>query len=124
MNKVEIKPLSVNKVWQGKRFKTQDYKDYEEELFYVLPNKSEFKNTLAKIDKKVKNDKITKLIVFLEFGFSNKASDIDNPVKPFLDILQKKYEFNDKDVFKLSLEKKLVKKGEEYVAFTISNILV
>mgnify|MGYP001108467912 CR=1 FL=1 len=34
--KVNIKPLSVNKVWQGRRYKTKDYKVYEEALFYLL----------------------------------------------------------------------------------------
>jgi hypothetical protein len=29
MNILKIKPLSVNKVWQGKRFKTKDYSIYE-----------------------------------------------------------------------------------------------
>ncbi len=103
---LNIKPLSVNKVWQGKRFKTQCYKDYETELFYLLPQKIE-------ISKKMK--------LQLVFGFSNKASDLDNPVKPFIDILQKKYGFNDKDIYRLEIEKKDVAKGEEYIGFNLLN---
>jgi Holliday junction resolvase RusA-like endonuclease len=37
------------------------------------------------------------------FGFSNKASDLDNPVKLLMDIAQKKYGFNDKNVFELNV---------------------
>lgn len=58
--------------------------------------------------------------VGLQFGFSNNASDIDNPVKPLLDILQKKYKwFNDKNIRKMYVEKILVKKGDEYINFLI-----
>ena len=35
--KIKIKPLSVNKAWQGKRFKTREYKSYEELLLYLFP---------------------------------------------------------------------------------------
>ena len=35
--KYKIKPLSVNKAWAGKRFKTEDYKSYEKELLLALP---------------------------------------------------------------------------------------
>ena len=35
--KVEIKPLSVNAAWQGRRFKTEAYKKYEKEVLSALP---------------------------------------------------------------------------------------
>ena len=35
---LKIKPLSVNQVWQGKRFKTKTYKDYEKNVLAILPN--------------------------------------------------------------------------------------
>lgn len=103
---VKIKPVSVNNCWQGKRFKTPLYKNYEKELLYKLP----------KIDLPKQPLKIN-----IEFGFSSKASDIDNPVKIFLDILQKKYGFNDKDIYALNLLKKIVRKNEEYIRFTIES---
>ena len=52
-------------------------------------------------------------------GYSNKANDIDNAVKPILDILQKKYKFNDKDVYELHVFKVMVKKGEEFWQFDV-----
>ena len=37
MNKINIKPLSVNQAWMGRKFKTKFYKDYEIELALKLP---------------------------------------------------------------------------------------
>jgi Holliday junction resolvase RusA-like endonuclease len=105
-DKVEIKPLSVNKAWQGKKFKTKDYIEYEKEVMAKLTyvNMSEVKQPIE-----------LSIIV----GLSNMASDVDNVVKPFLDILQKKYGFNDKYVFRLIVEKLLVTKGAEFIEFYI-----
>ena len=99
--KLNEKPLSVNEAWQGKRFKTEAYKHYERTIMFMLPN--------AKIDP----NQMLRIEFF--FGFSNKASDLDNPVKLLIDIAQKKYGFNDKNVFELNVRKCLVKKGEEFI---------
>ena len=96
---LQIKPLSVNLAWQGKRFKTPSYKRYERDVLLMLP-----KAEITKFDKL----KIT-------YGFSNKASDIDNPTKMILDILQKKYGINDRDIEYLVLQKVIVKKGQEFI---------
>ena len=61
-----------------------------------------------------------KLKLNLSFGLSSKQADIDNPTKPFQDILQKVYGFNDKMIYKLEIEKKDVKKGEEYIEFELT----
>tara|TARA_R110000868_G_scaffold120421_2_gene319537 strand:- start:5073 stop:5408 length:336 start_codon:yes stop_codon:yes gene_type:complete len=107
MIKINIKPLSVNQVWQGKRFKTPVYKKYERDLMLLLP--------------KIKLCEPPYSIYF-EFGFSNSASDWDNPIKPLQDILQKKYNFNDKDIYKAEILKVKVKKGNEYFKFLISEL--
>lgn len=99
---IKIKPLSVNKCWCGRRFKTPEYKAYEEELLYRLPK--------LKIGK-------GKLTLIIRLGFSNKLSDIDNSLKPLIDILQKKYGFNDNKIYDLEVFKEDVKKGEEYIDF-------
>ncbi len=104
---IKIKPLSVNEVWQGRRFKTAKYKAYETELLYRLP--------------KIKVPS-GKLWLKIEFGVSSKASDIDNPLKPFLDILSKKYGFNDKQIYELEIYKVDVKKREEYITFSLGAI--
>lgn len=106
---INVKPLSVNESWQGKRFKTQKYKAYEKELLLRLPRNDDIK-------------KVDKMSIAIDFYFSSKASDIDNPVKPLIDILQKKYGFNDSCIYEMTLKKHLVKKGEEKTMFTIKNL--
>ena len=62
------------------------------------------------------------LFVKYEWGFSSSASDVDNPIKPIQDILQKKYDFNDNRIWKLEVEKTKVKKGEEYIKIDITEL--
>lgn len=60
-----------------------------------------------------------KLSLFLRFGLSSKNADVDNPVKPFVDCLQKKYVFNDRQIYRLTVEKVDVAKGQEFIEFEI-----
>ena len=106
--KVNIKPLSVNQVWQGRRFKTPKYKSYEKELLLKLP--------LFKIDCNAH------LSVDITFGYSNTLNDIDNALKPFLDVLQKKYGINDNKIYFLNVKKEIVKKGDEFIKFNIKEL--
>ena len=102
--RINIKPLSVNQCWKGKRFKTPKYKSYEQELLFRL-NKYKLPQPPFEIH--------------FKFGFSSKLSDWDNPVKPLQDILQKKYGFDDRDIFRAIVEKEIVKKGQDYLEFNI-----
>lgn len=77
---VHIKPLSVNKVWQGRRFKTDDYKRYERDLIMLLPKG------------KVSGEIEVTIELFLK---NEKRTDIDNPIKPLFDILTKKGVWDD-----------------------------
>jgi Holliday junction resolvase RusA-like endonuclease len=105
---VNIKPLSVNQVWQGRRFKTPKYKAYEKEMLLKLPKLN--LNTKAYLS------------VDITFGYSTRSSDIDNGLKPFLDCLQKKYGINDNKIYNLNVVKEIVKKGEEFIKFSIKEI--
>lgn len=105
--RINIKPLSVNQVWQGKRFKTKAYKDYEKEVLLTL---------------KPIEVNGGKLRLHLRFGVSSKNADIDNPVKPFVDCLQKKYGFNDRQIYQLTVEKIDVPKGQEFIEFEITEL--
>ena len=107
--KLNEKPLSVNEAWQGKRFKTPIYKTYEETILLTMPK--------GKID----GEQMLRVEFF--FGFSNKASDLDNPVKLLLDIAQKKYGFNDKNIYELNVRKCIVKKGDEFIQMGIYKLL-
>ena len=106
--RIKIKPLSVNQVWQGKRFKTPKYTKYERDVMFML-----------------KPMKIPEppLKIEITYGFSSKLADIDNPCKPFLDVLQKKYDFNDRDIYELTQKKKIVSKGQEFIEFYITTLI-
>jgi Holliday junction resolvase RusA-like endonuclease len=51
--------------------------------------------------------------------YSSKASDIDNFLKAFNDCLQKKYNFNDNQIYHSRQTKHIVSKGEEKIQFSI-----
>lgn len=105
--KIKIKPLSVNKCWQGKRFKTKNYLVYEKEILLLLK------------PIKIENKPIR---ITFEFGLSNLLSDWDNPVKPIQDVLQKKFNFNDRYIMEANVKKVKVNKGDEYVYFNFEYI--
>ena len=104
MNTISYKPLTVNRAWKGKRYKTDEYNQYERDLLYLLPKITVPSGPLK--------------IVF-EFGLSSPLSDWDNCIKTTQDILAKKYGFNDKMIVEGSVKKVLVKKGEEYIKFDL-----
>ena len=108
MIKIPIKPLSVNQCWKGQRFKTKAYSLYERNLTLLLP-----KTILIPEPP---------FVLILEFGFSSSASDWDNPIKPFQDVLSKKYKFNDKLIKKGIVSVEKVKKGQEYVKFKLETL--
>ena len=107
MHKLHIKPLSVNRAWQGRRFKTKEHKEYCQDVIAYLPPL---------------NLPSGKLCVSVVFGQSSKLADIDNPIKIFLDCLQKRYGFNDKHVYRLVVDKVDVEKGSEYICFRIDSV--
>ena len=96
MPKIFVKPLTVNRAWQGKRFRTSMYDAYTTECLLKLPD-----------------------IVLPEppyevhyvFGLSTSLADWDNPI-------------NDKDIFRAVVEKVKTHKGEEFVYFDIKNLTV
>lgn len=105
--RLDIKPLSVNEAWRGRRVKTQKYRNYERDILKLL-----------------RPIKIPggPLELYLKWGFSSAGSDWDNPIKPFQDCLQKKYDFNDNRVVRALTEKVKVKRGEEFIEFEIKQI--
>ncbi len=107
--KISIKPLSINKAFQGRRFKTQDYRSYEQWLMLLLPN--------------IKLPKDIKISMTIERHFSNEAQDIDSSVKLTLDVLQKKWWFNDKQIYQLNMTKKIVPKWMEWFTLDVWEIV-
>jgi len=109
MVKIKIKPLSTNKAWMGRRFKASAYQTYEETMMWLLPAHYPIPKGNLKL--------------IIEAGFSNKASDLDNICKQTLDILSKRYKFNDNLVYEINMRKKIISKGDEYIAFSIESAI-
>lgn len=104
MIEINEKPLSVNKAWLGRKRKSKDYRMYEVNMLEALP------------DLEIPEGKL-KLTIHVYY--SSRASDIDNCLKPFIDILQKRYDFDDKWIYKLHVEKFVVKRGFEKICFEV-----
>jgi Holliday junction resolvase RusA-like endonuclease len=104
--RIDIKPLSVNEAWKGRRFKTPAYEKYERDVLLLLP-KIEVPEGL--------------MCIRLTFGFSSLGSDFDNAIKPFIDCMQKKYGFNDNRIKRAIIEVENVDKGDEFIEFELSD---
>jgi Holliday junction resolvase RusA-like endonuclease len=105
-NLFQMKPLSANRMFVRKgrtTYKTADYKRFQEEMAMILMGETwAFK------------DSPVHFIVYA--GLSNKASDLDNIIKPLLDTYQNIFEeFNDKTVQGIILQRDRVKRGREYL---------
>ena len=114
MNRIKYKPISVNRAWQGRRFKSDGYKIFKRDLCILL--------TMFK--KKLKNKLIGKpLFAHYRWGVSNFRSDVDNPTKPFQDVLFDRLypETDDHKVEVMLLEKVPVKKGDEFIEFHVDD---
>lgn len=105
---IPLKPLSVNIAWKGRRFKSDAYRYWTDEGLLLLKNQKELSSEQLQLN--------------VEFGFSSKGSDIDNPIKPLLDLITKKYGINDNRFYKLYVKKKIVKKGKEFIKFEIKEL--
>lgn len=102
---IDIKPLSANEAFNGRKIKSPKYKSFQKLLLLLLP-KDNIPNK-------------TPLKIYYEFGFSNLQSDIDNAIKQTTDVISLKYGFNDMYVMELNVKKVKVEKGFEYIKFKI-----
>ncbi len=100
-----LKPLSVNEAWLGAKRKSAAYRKYETHLLRTLPKDIEVPDGQLELHVKV--------------HYSSRGSDIDNCLKPLIDILSKKYGFNDNKIYRLEIDKHIVKKGEETIAWKL-----
>jgi Holliday junction resolvase RusA-like endonuclease len=105
---INIKPLSINQSLasvRGRHIKTAAARKYLADLQFLLPAYS----------KPLQGE----LSLTLSVGLSSKQSDLDNVIKPFQDALQAKYKFNDSQIYQLAARKQIVKKGQEYIEFSL-----
>ena len=99
---VPVKPMSQNKAYLGRKTKSKDYRLYTGNIVDILPPCDIPEGELD-----------LKINVF----YSNRAADIDNCLKPFIDILQFHYGFNDNKIYHLDVTKLIVPKGQEKLEF-------
>lgn len=92
----------------GRKRKTAAYRDYEMKVPKELPS--------------LELPKRGPLGLRLRAGLSNRNADLDNVAKPFIDILQKAYGFNDNRIYLLEMTKVIVAKGQEYIEFEINEL--
>lgn len=104
---LKIKALSLNSAYRGRRFATKELDDFKKMVHYLAPRLSIPEG---------------KLQVKYIFGVSTKNSDVDNCIKTCQDALAEKYQFNDKQIYKIEVEKVDVKKGFEFISFEIANL--
>jgi len=106
--KLNIKPLSVNKAWRGRRFKTPEYEAWREQMGWILKNHA--------------NQKIQWCNLKIDFHIKNYgASDVDNMIKSTLDALvEAKVIEDDRYVKSITATKHRAK--EEYICITIEPI--
>lgn len=103
-----VKALSANRAFKGRRFRTKEYDAFEKEMFYAL--------------REIKAGVIpNRLHIQYVFGLSSKNSDLGNCEKQCTDVLTKKFGFNDKNVYKITMERVDVKKGKEFIKFDFEN---
>ena len=101
---INIKPVSVNCIYTGKRFLSPAGKQYKKALAWMIPK-------VCIPD--------GKLHIRYRFYFSSAGSDTANAEKAFTDSLAEKNGFNDNRVYKIEMEKFVVPKGQEKIQFEI-----
>ena len=99
-----LKPLSANKMHIGRKVDSAEYRRYKNSLMRRLPDIDIPDGPLR---------------VRLLACFSSKLADLDNVLKPFLDVLQARYGFNDRHIHRIVAQKKIVPKGDETLLFAI-----
>jgi len=70
-----VKPISVNALYKGKRYKSEEYKNFESELAYNLP-----------LDARIGLE--GPLVLEATFYITNMRQDLDNLLKGLLDVLE------------------------------------
>lgn len=108
MIKINIKALSVNEAYKGRRFRTPKHDAFKTAIKYLLPDWYDMPEP--------------PYFIKLEFGFSSMSSDWDNCIKTAQDAIADKYGFNDKLIRGGLVYTEYVEKGKEYIKFKIEHL--
>lgn len=103
---VMTKPLSVNRAYTGRKRRSVWLKGFNTRVLRELPKGS------------IPNK--GNLTLTITCGVSNRRSDLDNLLKPFIDCLQLAYGFDDSQIYYITARKKIVRKGDEYINWRIN----
>lgn len=103
----ETTPLSQNMAWQGRRYKSKNYKDYEKVINAHLQ-----KLAIPKIKPGIP------FYLYIEFGISARM-DCSNGLKLFEDILCRHMQTDDRNVMGIFLRKVITKRSDHYIKFGI-----
>lgn len=106
--RVNIRPLSVNEGYTGRRWKTEEHRVWHKSVLFLLPSKLQVPPPPYEI--------------YLKFGFSSEKSDFDNCIKFFVDTIAEKYKFNDKKIRRAVIDIEIVDKRKEFVEFSLNTI--
>ena len=104
VTRINIRPLSVNEGYTGRRWKTDAHRAWHKSVLFLLP-KMELPPPPYEL--------------YLKFGFSSQASDFDNCIKFFTDCLADKFKFNDKKIRRAIIDIEIVPKGKEFIEFLL-----
>lgn len=100
MKRIDLKPLSVNDAWRGRKFSTPAKKTYEKRV------KQELEGCILE-------DCVAPYEIHFVFGIP-KLQDWDNCVKVTQDIVCEHFWINDRDIYRATVEKIPVKAWQEY----------
>lgn len=106
--RLPISPISANEAWsynkRGFRYKTKEYTLYQKQVLSYL--------------EAVPAD-IPDGLLFFKANFGVSRKDLDNCEKPFIDTLEKAYDFNDSKIDEIHVKKHRVPKDCEYIEFAL-----
>ena len=105
---LDIKALSINVAWQGRRYFSAQGKAFRDECLWIMP-----------IEKQITG--FVKVSITIGLNKSFLTRDIDNCAKPLIDCIVKKGWITD-DRFILDLRMKKKKAKTDYIKITIESI--
>ena len=113
MFRIKHKPMSVNVAWKGQRFTSAAYSKFKMIVGVLLKT----------MRPKPNRPPDAPLFAHYRWGVSNMQSDVDNPTKPFQDVLFDYWGVKQKDhnVEFLILEKHKTAKGQEFIDFHVDD---
>ena len=105
---LKIKPISTNLIWSGRRYMSAEAKQFKRDCKLQL------------LAKRVKLSVDGELALHLRFGLSRNA-DVSNCIKLVEDVIADVLDVDDILFVGITATKERVKKGQEFIAFDITD---